>query len=206
MGRLAADTPPLEIKQEYRVVPIDSLEPHPKNPNKGDVGVIEESIEANGFYGAVVVQEIGGRRKKLRILVGEHRWRAARRKGATEIPVIVKDVDDATAMRIMLVDNESARQATYDEDMLAELLRSLDTLDGTGFDLGFLEEIEARREQEEDTDPEPGEGSEDDLLEPGEDKYEAQYGVIVVCDDEKSQQSTFEALKGQGFRCRVVSV
>jgi hypothetical protein len=34
------------------MVPVDSLETHPRNVNQGDIGAIYESIGANGFYGA----------------------------------------------------------------------------------------------------------------------------------------------------------
>jgi hypothetical protein len=60
------------ISQEYAIVPVDSLETHPRNVNQGDIGAIYESIGANGFYGAIVAQKSTGR-----ILAGNHRNQAA---------------------------------------------------------------------------------------------------------------------------------
>ena len=60
------------ISQEYAMVPVDSLETHPRNVNQGDIGAIYESIGANGFYGAIVAQKSTGR-----ILAGNHRYQAA---------------------------------------------------------------------------------------------------------------------------------
>jgi hypothetical protein len=60
------------ISQEYAIVPVDSLETHPRNVNQGDIGAIYESIGANGFYGAIVAQKSTGR-----ILAGNHRYQAA---------------------------------------------------------------------------------------------------------------------------------
>jgi predicted 3-demethylubiquinone-9 3-methyltransferase (glyoxalase superfamily) len=37
-------------------------------------------------------------------------------------------------------------------------------------------------------------------------KYREQYGVIVICKDEKSQEALFNNLKNQGHKCRVVTV
>ncbi len=42
---------------------------HPKNPRKGNVDLIIESIEENGFYGALIVQKSTGY-----ILTGNHRF------------------------------------------------------------------------------------------------------------------------------------
>ena len=37
-------------------------------------------------------------------------------------------------------------------------------------------------------------------------KYREQYGVIVMCNDAKHQESLFNNLKKQGHKCRVVTV
>lgn len=117
------------LKQHYETVLLSKLKPHPRNPNKGNVGVIAESIEANGFYGAVVAQKSTGH-----ILAGNHRWKGAKEVGEKSIPVIWLDVDDQTALRIMLVDNRSATLSTTDTQLLAEVLSAIESPSiGTGF-------------------------------------------------------------------------
>lgn len=37
-------------------------------------------------------------------------------------------------------------------------------------------------------------------------KYREQYGVIVLCDDERRQARTYNALRRAGYRCKVVTV
>jgi len=37
-------------------------------------------------------------------------------------------------------------------------------------------------------------------------KYKPQYGVVIVCGDEAKQQATYQALKQQGYKVRVVCV
>lgn len=116
------------VSQTYRMVQVGDLEPHPDNPHQGDVNVIAESIAKNGFYGTVLVQA-----SRMRIIAGEHRWRGAKANGLEQVPALIIDVDDDTATRIMLADNRTAEYGAYDDQVLAELLRGLDDLDGTGW-------------------------------------------------------------------------
>lgn len=46
------------INDGYEVVPLDRLKLHPRNPRRGDVDRIAESMDVNGVYGAVVVQRV----------------------------------------------------------------------------------------------------------------------------------------------------
>jgi hypothetical protein len=119
------------LTQRYDpAVPIGQLIEHPENPRKGQVDLIGESITANGFYGAVYVQESTGR-----VIAGNHRLRAARAVGEATLPVIYLDVDDERARRILLVDNRAGDKAGYDDTLLAELLAGFDgDLSGTGYD------------------------------------------------------------------------
>lgn len=117
---------------------VDELVPTDGNPNKGNVGAIQQSIESNTFYGAVIAQEGTGR-----IIVGHHRWRAAQAAGLEHIPVLFVDVDDRTADRMMLADNRTAELAENDHELLNDLLRTIaqedGTLDGTGYDDSIID-------------------------------------------------------------------
>ncbi|WP_113705382.1 ParB/RepB/Spo0J family partition protein [Nonomuraea lactucae] len=114
--------------QEYRMVRVDELEPHPDNPHRGDIDLIAGSIKRFGFYGSVVVQS-----SRMRIIAGEHRWRGATKAGLKKIPAVVLDVDDDTALRILLADNRLGEFGGYDDTKLVELLQGLPDLDGTGW-------------------------------------------------------------------------
>jgi ParB-like chromosome segregation protein Spo0J len=120
------------VSQEYSVVDIDSVKQHPRNARKGNLKVIEESITENRFYGAVVVQRSTGY-----IIAGNHRWIAAKEKGLGKIPAIFIDVDDARALKILMVDNRANDLAGYDDEALAavlkEVARDQGGLIGTGF-------------------------------------------------------------------------
>lgn len=118
-------------------VDINTLKPHPKNPRKGDVQSIADSIEHNGFYGVVVVQKSTGY-----VLAGNHRLIAAKQAGLDQIPVAFVDVDDKTATKILLADNRTNDLATYDNKILSDLLADVSNkygLEGTGYDEAFLD-------------------------------------------------------------------
>lgn len=189
------------IDQEYEVVRIDGdhdpLREHPKNPNKGDVSTIDESIDENGWYGAVIAQRSTGY-----ILAGNHSYRTAKEKGAIEIPVIWKDVDDDTATKIMLVDNESTRKGEVDETMVEELLAGLESvgagLKGTGYVLASAQE---RIEQVGDSNS-TARASEngDEPLDPDDipdDVHTPEFAVMIPCKSERQQEETFRWLKEQ---------
>lgn len=108
------------LSSEVVLEPIDSLHQHPQNPNRGDVATIASLIEANGFVGALVAQRTTGR-----ILIGNHRWKAARSIGATEVPVFWVDVSDEEALRILLADNRASELRSNDPRELIALLESL---------------------------------------------------------------------------------
>jgi hypothetical protein len=65
--------PPTFHDQAYELVEVGELEPHPDNPREGNVDAIAESVEANGFSGAIVAQRSTGH-----VLAGNHRLLAAR--------------------------------------------------------------------------------------------------------------------------------
>lgn len=127
-------------RQTYRTATVSELTPHPANPRQGDVGAIHESIETNGFYGALIVQKSTGY-----VLAGNHRLIAAIHAGALDIPILEIDVDDDTATRILLADNRTNDVAGYDDDALARILEELNAtalgLAGTGYDTDDLDQI-----------------------------------------------------------------
>jgi ParB-like chromosome segregation protein Spo0J len=141
----ANDSAPLAkiAKQSYKIVPIDSIQNHPKNYKEGDVDAIGESVERNDFYGACVVQKSTGF-----VLVGNHRRISAKVKGMKELPVIIIDCDDATAERIMLVDNRTAQLGSNNTLALHMLLEDQAKRDrglvGTGYDEADLNRLRER--------------------------------------------------------------
>jgi hypothetical protein len=185
------------LKQKYRAkTPVSELSEHPENPRRGDDESVTDSIESNGFYGAIIVQESTGY-----VLAGNTRYRSLTAAGNTTVPTFTIDCDDATAKRIMLYDNRSSDKARYDDPQLADLLVSLKSdqgdLLGTGYDEVDLELLLSAGQE-----PEPSGGYIPDEV--PQDAYHEQYGVIVVCENEDHQQGVFKMLQDDGFDVRVV--
>lgn len=129
----AANVTPVIVHQQFDpAADIDSVREHPQNPRKGDETAIEQSIDAHGFYGAVLAQE-----SSHFIVAGNHRHRRMKARGELVIPVMWLDVDDDEALRILLNDNTSSDGGSYHDDTLMGLLAQLASTDaglaGTGF-------------------------------------------------------------------------
>lgn len=158
-GNMKADTSSLEV--EY--VEPTRLSTHPRNPRQGDVGAIYTSIKQHGVYTPVVAQRSTGH-----ILVGNHRFRAMLDAGLTKIPVIWRDVDDETGLKIMLADNRASDLATNDDEALLALLQALPDLDGTLYDGDDLDDLamllEGQARSLDDLAAEYGDFSEDDTM------------------------------------------
>jgi len=124
---------------EYETVAVDKLQQHPNNPNNGDTDAIGESLRLTGQYKPIVVQRSTGY-----VLAGNHSLQSAMELGWKTIKVCWVDVDDATAERILLADNQIARLARPDDGLLASLLSKQASLVGTGYTQTLLDELLAR--------------------------------------------------------------
>lgn len=111
------------------VIDINEVKPRDKNPRRGDIDVIKESLKANGQYRPIVVNK-----KTDEVLAGNHTLKAAKALGWKKIAATFVDVSEEEAQRIVLVDNRANDLADYDEFLLAEIIKELDDdLLGTGF-------------------------------------------------------------------------
>lgn len=124
-----------ETLEQLRV-PVASVKPYGRNPRRGDVREIANSLRKTGQYRPIVVNKRTGE-----VLAGNHTLRAAQSLGWEDIAATFVDVDEDTAARIVLVDNRSNDLAGYDDELLLELLQSLPDLDGTGYDEDALDDL-----------------------------------------------------------------
>lgn len=89
-----------------RMVPIEHVSRNPRNPRRqfdeSDLQDLASSIRQHGIVQPVVVRPVAD---LFEIIAGERRWRAAQLAGLHEIPVIVRVVDDRTALEIAIVEN-----------------------------------------------------------------------------------------------------
>ena len=64
---------------------------------------LADSIVAQGVIQPIVVRPID--QDRYEIVAGERRWRASQQAGLAEIPVVIRDVDEPTAVAIGLIEN-----------------------------------------------------------------------------------------------------
>jgi hypothetical protein len=115
----------VEVKLDARQVPIETLKPNPWNPNKQSDFVFEKelnSIRQFGFVVPIIVREAS--KGKYEIIDGEHRWKAAKELGMTQVPInSLGKVETAAAKKLTIILNELHGQ--YDVVDLAKLVAGL---------------------------------------------------------------------------------
>ncbi|MGI6855627.1 ParB/RepB/Spo0J family partition protein [Mesorhizobium sp. 1B3] len=88
--------------------PIEFLSPNPRNPRRhfgdADLADLAQSISEHGVVQPVVVRP-ASESGRYEIIAGERRWRAAQRAGLTEIPIIIRDVNDRVALELAIIEN-----------------------------------------------------------------------------------------------------
>jgi ParB family chromosome partitioning protein len=107
-----------------RLVPIDQLDANPNQPRQvmGDLSELMASIAEKGIIEPIIVRQRGPR---FQIVAGERRYQAAVQVGLREVPVVIREVDDAEIIEIALVENIQRKDLTPFEE--AEALQSLQT-------------------------------------------------------------------------------
>ena len=93
-------------------VPTSRIAPNPFQPRREftpeQLAELEESIRQNGLLQPLVVrpaQEGTPAGAEWELVAGERRWRAVRRLGWTEVPVVVRELDDRAMLVLAIVEN-----------------------------------------------------------------------------------------------------
>ena len=89
-------TLPVDLIQRGRYQPRRDFNPE-------SLQELADSIAAQGVVQPIVVRPIGN--GHYEIIAGERRWRATQQAGLGEIPVVIRDVPDQTAMAMALIEN-----------------------------------------------------------------------------------------------------
>jgi ParB family chromosome partitioning protein len=106
LGDVPATTKP-ESTSSQQTLPIGLLQRGKYQPRK-DMNAeklqdLANSIAMQGIVQPIVVRHISP--EQYEIVAGERRWRAAQLAGLQDVPVIIKEMDDRTAMAIALIEN-----------------------------------------------------------------------------------------------------
>lgn len=105
---------------------IESLDPLPGNPRRGDVEAVARSYEMFGQRKPVVAQRQGDHGV---VIAGNHQLAAARKLGWDRLAVIFVDDDDPTAHAFALADNHTSDLGGYDDELLAQMIQEVSDYD-----------------------------------------------------------------------------
>ena len=176
--------------KDFRRVSAHLLLPHPKNwrvHNTRQRNVLQGILAEIGYADALLVRELPD--GSLQLIDGHLR---AETTPNQQVPVLVLDLNEAEAEKLLATLDPLAALASTDQTMLDDLLATIET-----------ENIALQEFLREMTDSQPsGCGSDVDSMK--EAKVPAVYQILVTCRDEEEQREVFEYLTAKGHSCRMV--
>jgi len=97
-----------ETPTGVRTIPLDNITPNPDQPrmnfDEDALNELSASIREHGVLQPVLVRPAEGLHQ-YQLVAGERRWRAARAAGLIEIPALIEQLDDDTALEIGIIEN-----------------------------------------------------------------------------------------------------
>jgi ParB family chromosome partitioning protein len=131
-----------------RRIPLDRITPNPENPRitfeEAPLDELAASIREHGILQPVLVRPVG--ESQYQLIAGERRWRAAKLAGLAQVPALVEEIDDDTALEIAIIENlqredlSPLEEAAMYDRMIRDHGYSIRKLAGKlGKDKGYLE-------------------------------------------------------------------
>ena len=103
-----------------QTIRLSDIEPNRKQPRQtfDDAAIAElaDSIRQHGLIQPIVVRYTG---TNYQIVAGERRWRACRMLGMSDVPVIIKELDDSQTAQIALIENIQREDLNPVEEAMA---------------------------------------------------------------------------------------
>ena len=175
-------------------MPASELRPNPRNwrthpPAQQDAlrGLLAEV----GFADALLARELDD--GTLMLVDGHLR---AETTPEAVVPVLVLDVDEAEADKILLTLDPLSSMATTADDKLQSLLAEVSS--DSAAVRALLDQVARDYADAERLDASPGDRPEVAVPEC--------YQVVVECRDEDDQQTVYERMRAEGYRCRVLTL
>ena len=98
------DDPPSH--DSLQTLPVDRLRAGKYQPrthmDESSLAELADSIREQGVMQPILVRPVGG---GYEIVAGERRWRAAQLAGLREVPALVRDIPDRSALALALIEN-----------------------------------------------------------------------------------------------------
>jgi len=173
-------------------VKASALRPNPRNwrthpPAQRNAlrGVLAEV----GYAGALLARELPD--GSLELIDGHLR---AETTPEMEVPVLILDLNDGEAAKLLALHDPLAGMAEADDEALADLMTQVDTENDAVRALldGMIAE------------PEPLPSEDSEAASPGDVDIPEAFQVVVQCRDESEQRAVFERLSGEGYKCKLL--
>ncbi|MGB8957139.1 MAG: nucleoid occlusion protein [Tumebacillaceae bacterium] len=107
-------------QEEVRQIPIDLIVSSPYQPrtifDDERIEELAQTIRTHGMIQPIVVRMTGD---TYELIAGERRWRACQKIGMTTVPAIVRELNDAQAASIALIENLQREGLTAIEEAVA---------------------------------------------------------------------------------------
>lgn len=111
----------IKIENTPLLVDVTSIKTNPNQPRKifkeKDLEELTESIKENGIIQPLIVAEIEN--GKYELVAGERRYRAAKKAGLEQVPVVVKRATDREKMIMSIIENVQRSDLNCVEEALA---------------------------------------------------------------------------------------
>jgi len=180
--------------KELRRVRASELVPNPRNwrthPD-AQRDALRGVLAEVGYADALLARELPDGRLEL---VDGH-LRAETTPDAL-VPVLVLDVNEEESLKIMLTHDPLTALAEADAEKLSDLLGDCEMQNPQV--MRMLADLEDSVRQADEAFAEPSDRAEVAIPEA--------YQVVVECEDEAEQEKLFERLRGEGYRCRVLTL
>lgn len=176
--------------KELRRVRADDLLPHPLNwrtHSRHQQSVLRGLLGEVGMAGALLARELSD--GSLQLIDGHLRAETAR---SAIVPVLVLDLSDEEAEKVLLTHDPLAALAGTDGKKLSELLERVHSESRAVVEL--FDKL-AREAAERDRLPEPP-----DL------EITPSFQVVVEVGGEAEQRAVYERMRADGYKCRVLTL
>jgi ParB family chromosome partitioning protein len=90
-----------------RMLPVGQLKPGKYQPRSymddEALRTLADSIQSQGIMQPILVRELAS--EQYEIIAGERRWRASQIAGLEEVPVLIREIEDESALKMALIEN-----------------------------------------------------------------------------------------------------
>jgi ParB family chromosome partitioning protein len=104
---LANDEEAVDVEGAQRMLNVTQLQPGKYQPRSymddAALQTLADSIKSQGIMQPILVREVSV--DKFEIIAGERRWRASQMAGLSQVPVLVREIPDESALAMALIEN-----------------------------------------------------------------------------------------------------